>query len=264
MRIEGRTFVVSGGASGLGRATCSAIAKAGGYVAVLDVDEDSSTEIVSEFGREKARFFRVDVSRTESITSATKNVLAWAKSNGKDIGGIVAAAGIGKPAKMVNSKGELFSLEEFDHVMSVNVRGTVDLCRQFLPQIISVTPPDGDHGERGVLVLVSSIAAFDGQPGQVTYSASKGAIVSLTLPLARELAVHGIRVVTIAPGVFATGMTGKLGSEVTTSLQKAMEWPTRAGKPEEFSRLVLEILSNEMLNGTVIRLDGGMRMPSKM
>ena len=127
--------------------------------------------------------------------------------------------------------------------MSVNVRGTVDLCRQLLPQLTSVTCPTVEYGDRGVVILASSIAAFDGQPGQVAYSASKGAIASLTLPLTRDLAPYGIRVVAIAPGVFATGMTRKLGQGVMKSLQKAMEWPTRAGRPEEFARLVLEVIT---------------------
>ncbi len=166
--------------------------------------------------------------------------------------------------QIINSKGEPLDLGEFDHIMAVNVRGTVDLCRQLLPQLTSVTRPIANKGERGVVILVSSIAAFDGQPGQVAYSASKGAITSLTLPLTRDLAPHGIRVVTIAPGVFATGMTGNMGHRAIETLQKVMMWPKRAGRPEEFASLVLEVLGNEMMNGTVIRLDGGIRMPSKI
>ena len=148
--------------------------------------------------------------------------------------------------------------------MSVNVGGTIDLCRQILPHLTSIEPAEGDEGERGVLILVASAAAFDGQPGQVAYSASKGAIVSLTLPLTRDLARYGVRVVTIAPGLFQSNMTKKLGDRALKSLKSAMEFPTRAGRPEEFARVVREALLNSMLNGTVIRLDGGTRMPSKM
>lgn len=147
--------------------------------------------------------------------------------------------------------------------MNINVRGSIDLIRQILPHMsaIEATQPDG---ERGVIVLVSSSAAFDGQPGQVAYSASKGAIASLTLPLTRDLAKYGIRVVTIAPSLFASGMTAVMSDKVRASLTRVMEFPLRPGKPEEFARIVREGLENSMLNGVVIRLDGGMRMPSKI
>lgn len=151
----------------------------------------------------------------------------------------------------------------YDFVMSVNVRGSVDLVAQLVPHLAKVEP-EGEDGERGVVVLVSSAAAFDGQPGQVAYSASKGAIASMTLPMARDLARFGIRVVTVAPGLFDSGMTALMGEKVRRSLMRVMEFPVRAGRPEEFARVVREGVENSMLNGTVIRLDGGMRMPSKM
>lgn len=154
-------------------------------------------------------------------------------------------------------------LDGFDFVMNINVRGSVDLIRQVVPHLCKVKPLEPD-GERGVIVLVSSSAAFDGQPGQVAYSASKGAIASLTLPLTRDLAEYGIRVVTIAPSLFDSGMTAHMPDRVRTSLQHAMEFPTRAGKPDEFASLVQQSIENVMLNGVVIRLDGGMRMPSKL
>jgi 3-hydroxyacyl-CoA dehydrogenase / 3-hydroxy-2-methylbutyryl-CoA dehydrogenase len=147
--------------------------------------------------------------------------------------------------------------------MNINVRGTLDLIRLAIPHMIKNIPFTAD-GERGVLILVSSSAAFDGQPGQVAYAASKGAIASLTLPLARDLARHGIRAVTIAPALFDSNMTRQLPEKARQSLGRAMEFPLRAGRPEEFSRLVLESINNSMLNGTVLRLDGAMRMPSKM
>lgn len=147
--------------------------------------------------------------------------------------------------------------------MNVNVRGTIDLIRQVLPHLSKTTPSSPDD-ERGVLVLVSSSAAFDGQPGQVSYSASKGAIASLTLPLTRDLAKYGIRVVTIAPSLFESRMTAMMSDKVRNSLKRVMEFPVRAGKGEEFSSLVMHGIENVMLNGVVIRLDGGMRMPSKM
>lgn len=156
-----------------------------------------------------------------------------------------------------------FSLDDFDFVMNVNVRGTIDLIRQILPHMASTTPV-GDDGERGVILMVASAAAFDGQPGQVAYAASKGAIASLTLPLTRDLARYGIRVVTIAPSLFDSRMTSMMSDKVRNSLKRVMEFPVRPGKPEEFAGLVRHSVENVMLNGVVLRLDGGMRMPSKM
>jgi 3-hydroxyacyl-CoA dehydrogenase/3-hydroxy-2-methylbutyryl-CoA dehydrogenase len=147
--------------------------------------------------------------------------------------------------------------------MNINVRGTLDLIRLVVPHMVQNTPTSPD-GERGVLILVSSSAAFDGQPGQVAYAASKGAIASLTLPLARDLARHGIRAVTIAPSLFESAMTAQLPERARKSLERVMEFPVRPGKPAEFSSLVREGIENVMLNGTVLRIDGGMRMPSKM
>jgi 3-hydroxyacyl-CoA dehydrogenase/3-hydroxy-2-methylbutyryl-CoA dehydrogenase len=147
--------------------------------------------------------------------------------------------------------------------MRVNVRGTIDLLRYTLPHLSRVSP-EGPDGERGVVILVSSSAAFDGQPGQVAYSASKGALASLTLPLTRDLARYGIRVVTIAPSLFRSGMTANLGEKARKSLERVMEFPVREGAPEEFAGLVRHAFENIMLNGCVLRLDGGMRMPSKM
>jgi len=147
--------------------------------------------------------------------------------------------------------------------MNVNVRGTIDLIRQVLPHMARTEPLDAD-GERGIVIMVASSAAFDGQPGQVAYSASKGAIASLTLPMTRDLARHGIRVVTIAPSLFDSRMTAMMSDKVRASLTRVMEFPLRPGKPHEFAQLVTQSIENIMLNGVVLRLDGGMRMPSKM
>lgn len=169
--------------------------------------------------------------------------------------------------QIIDRHGTPLSLSSFDFVVNINLRGTIDLIRQLLPAITKNEPvgssEEGD-GERGVLVLVSSVAAFDGQPGQLAYSASKGAIASLTLPLARDLAPYGVRVVTIAPGVFESAMTKMMSDKVRKSLEGVMEFPKRMGKADEFAQLVKEVISNSMLNATVIRLDGGVRMPSKM
>ncbi|RFU27412.1 hypothetical protein B7463_g8915, partial [Scytalidium lignicola] len=263
MKIEGRTFVVSGGASGLGRACVVDIVRDGGYVAVLDMNEENGNALVKELGNDKTRFFQTNVLETESIASAVKGTLGWVKETGKEVGGVVAAAGVSTPAKIIDRNFQPMSLDDYDFVMGVNVRGTIDLIRQVVPHMAQ-TKPDNEDGERGVLILVSSSAAFDGQPGQVSYSASKGAIASLTLPLTRDLARYGIRVVTIAPSLFDSAMTAMMSDKVRASLARVMEFPVRPGRPHEFSKLVKQGIENIMLNGVVLRLDGGMRMPSKM
>lgn len=154
-------------------------------------------------------------------------------------------------------------MESIDFVLNINVRGTLDLVRQFLPQLAAVEPI-GPDGERGVILMVASAAAFEGQMGQVAYAASKGAIASMTLPMARDLSRLGIRVVTLAPSMFDSAMTAGLSEKVRDGLKKAMEFPLRPGKPEEFSAVALSAIENIMLNGVVIRLDGATRMPSKL
>ena len=164
---------------------------------------------------------------------------------------------------MLDRDNNPFSLDDVDFVMNVNVRGTIDLVRQTLPHL-ATGPGTGPDSERGVVIMVASSAAYDGQKGQVSYSASKGAVVSMTLPMARDLARHGIRVITIAPSLFESRLTSMMSGKVRKSLEGAMEFPKRAGKPEEFAQLVRQGIENMMLNGVVIRLDGAMRMPSKM
>jgi len=263
MKVEGRTFVISGGASGLGRACVEDICAKGGYVAILDMNEDLAQDVVKQIGGGKTKFFEANVLETESITAAVNGALAWSKEIGKEIGGVVAAAGVSTPAKILDRDGNPFSLDDFDFVMNVNVRGTIDLVRQCLPYMAK-TKPVGEDGERGIVIMVASSAAFDGQPGQVAYSASKGAIASLTLPMTRDLARYGIRVVTVAPSLFDSRMTAMMSDKVRASLTRVMEFPLRPGKPHEFAQLVTHGIENIMLNGVVLRLDGGMRMPSKM
>lgn len=250
-------------ASGLGLATARNIVQAGGYVSILDLNEDGAQALVSELGHDNAMSFIVDVSDTQSIAKAVQGTLSWAKKTGKEIGGVIAAAGVANPARTIDRQGNPFDIEGFDFVMNINVRGTIDLVRQILPHLSKVEPDQPD-GERGIIILVSSAAAFEGQRGQVAYAASKGALASLTLPLTRDLARYGIRVVTIAPGLFDSAMTAGISAKVKDSLTRAMEFPLRPGKPEEFARLVRAALENSMLNGVVLRLDGGMRMPSKL
>ncbi|KAF2401680.1 short chain dehydrogenase reductase [Trichodelitschia bisporula] len=263
MKPANRTFIISGACSGLGLATARALHAAGASIALLDLNHVAGEAIVSELGKDTARFWEVDVSETESITAAIAGAAAWVKETGRAIGGVVAAAGVGSAAKLVDGRtGEPVGIEALDFVLNINLRGTLDLLRQALPHMIKTTPTA--DGERGVLILVSSSAAFDGQPGQVAYAASKGAIASLTLPLARDLARYGIRAVTIAPSLFESAMTARLPEKARKSLERVMEFPVRPGKPEEFASLAMQAVENQMLNGTVIRIDGAMRMPSKM
>jgi len=224
MKIEGRTFIVSGGcvpfpissrtppltslaasASGLGRATIHNLISAGANISILDLNASSGETLVHELTPNRARFFPTDVSFTDSITTAVQGTLGWIQQTGRELGGVIAAAGVSNPAKIIDRNGDPLDMSGFDFVMSINVRGSVDLVRQVLPYLTQVEPEAPD-GERGVVVLVSSSAAFDGQPGQVAYAASKGALASLTLPLTRDLARYGIRVVTIAPSLFESGM----------------------------------------------------------
>ncbi|PSR97232.1 hypothetical protein BD289DRAFT_426317 [Coniella lustricola] len=292
MKIAGRTFVISGGASGLGRATALDLAAHGGYIAILDLNESAGASLVSQIGTSHARFFSVDVTDSSSIASAVKGTYEWITSTTHaPLGGIIPAAGIGNPALIYNKpkktpgsdsshngngdKDKDISIEPsttmdaLDIVLAINLRGTLDIIRQFLPLLANApaqnaSPQPYDDPERGVIILVSSAAAFDGQMGQVAYAASKGAVASMTLPLARDLSRYGIRAVTIAPGTFETPMTSFLSEKVRKGLEKSMEFPKRGGTAEEFAALVRTCVENVMLNGTVIRLDGGARMPSRL
>ncbi|KAH8883603.1 NAD(P)-binding protein [Thozetella sp. PMI_491] len=262
MKIEGRTFVVSGGASGLGRACVRDVCRSGGNAVILDMNEDLGGELVKELGP-SAKFFPCDVTDTENIASVVKSSVEWINQTGKPLGGIIPAAGVGNPGLMLDKKGQPVSIESIDFVLNINLRGTLDLTRQFLPHLAKVEPT-GPDGERGIIIMVASAAAFEGQMGQVSYAASKGAVASMTLPMARDLSRFGIRVVTIAPSMFDSNMTAMLSDKVKKSLLNAMEFPLRPGKPEEFSAMVHSAIENSMLNGVVIRLDGATRMPSKL
>jgi len=260
MQITDRTFIISGGASGLGLATARALHAQGAYVSLLDLHAANGTALTSALGT-RSRFFETDVSCTSAITAAVTATLAWVQETNKPIGGVIAAAGVGLPGLIVDKKNEPLSIESIDFVLNINVRGTLDLIRQVVPHM-TATPSLPPDGARGVIIMVASAAAFDGQMGQVAYAASKGAVASLTLPLARDLSKYGIRAVTIAPSMFDSAMTQMMGDKVRQSLLNTMEFPKRPGLPEEFARLVVECVGNEMLNGTVLRLDGAMRMPA--
>ncbi|KAF2017654.1 NAD(P)-binding protein [Aaosphaeria arxii CBS 175.79] len=262
MKIADRTYIISGGASGLGLATARDLHSRGAYVSLLDLNADSGASIATSLGS-RAKFFETDVSSTDSIAAAIKGTFEWVESTGKPIGGVVAGAGVGLPGLIVDKKNEPLSIESIDFVLNINLRGTLDLIRQAVPYMTTAAP-EGPDGERGVIIMIASSAAFDGQMGQVSYAASKGAVAALTLPLARDLSKYGIRAVTIAPALFDSNMTKMMSKKVKQSLENAMEFPKRAGQPEEFARTVRDSIENGMLNGTVIRLDGAMRMPARL
>ncbi|KAL7945186.1 NAD(P)-binding protein [Trichoderma barbatum] len=259
MKIQDRTFIISGGASGLGKSSAIEIIKAGGYVAILDLsDEEAGKELEKELGP-AAKFFHCNVTETESIAKAVQGTVDWVKKTGKPLGGVMPGAGIGLPAATLNSKGEAFNIEDVDLVLAVNLRGVLDLIRQSVVHIAKVDP-EGPDGERGVVILVSSSSAYDGQYGQVSYAASKGAVASMALPMSRDLARFGIRVVAIAPSLFITNLTAGMTDRVRKAIEDTFVFPKRAGNPPDFSILVKHVIENTMLNGAVIRLDGASRL----
>ena len=244
MEVAGRTFLVTGGGSGLGAATCRVLADSGANVLAVDLRR----------GEEVGRFVEADV-RDEA--GARRAVEAALDAFGA-LHGAVNCAGIGGSARVVGRDGDPFPLDLFRDIVEVNLVGTFNVLRLAAAAMVANEPTD--EGERGVIVNTASNAAFDGQIGQAAYSASKGGVVSLTLPVARELARHGIRVMTIAPGPADTAMLARLPGEIRQSLEAQIPFPPRLGRPEEYAALVRHIVENPYLNGEVIRLDGGLRM----
>jgi 3-hydroxyacyl-CoA dehydrogenase / 3-hydroxy-2-methylbutyryl-CoA dehydrogenase len=262
MYIKDRTFIISGGASGLGLATVRDLHSHGGYIAILDLNADTGARVVRELGS-RAKFWEADMRDTAALEKAVSEISAWTIETSAPIGGVIPAAGVGLPAKLITKNNEPVEMDALDFVLNINLRGVLDLLRLSLPHMTTNTPTTPD-GERGVLILVSSSAAFDGQPGQVAYAASKGAIRSMALVLARDLAQNGIRCVAIAPSYFESAMTAQMSDKVRKSLEKVFEWPKRPGKADEFAHTVRYCVENPMINGEVIRLDGASRMPSRL
>ncbi len=255
MKIQGKSALVTGGASGLGAATVRMLAAHGAKVMIGDVNEDLGKHLAQELGA-SAAFVKADVTNEEQVRGAVEETV-------KRHGGLhiaVATAGIGIAEKLIGKNG-VHDLQRFARVLQVNLIGTFDVIRR-AAHAMTVNEPDEDGG-RGVLIATASVAAFEGQIGQVAYSASKGGIVSMTLPLARELARHGIRVVTIAPGIFNTPLFAGLPAEAIASLGEQVPFPRRLGQPGEYAALVQHIIENNMLNGATIRLDGAIRMAAK-
>jgi NAD(P)-dependent dehydrogenase (short-subunit alcohol dehydrogenase family) len=255
MDIAEKTFIVTGGASGLGRAAAEAILNAGGRVLLLDVNAEAGRAAEQALGA-NARFAHADVASEEQVKAAVD----MATSAFGGLNGVVNAAGIAPAAKVLGRNGP-HPLDLFEKTIRVNLIGTFNVIRLAAVVLTQNTPQAG--GERGVIINTASIAAFDGQIGQPAYAASKGGIVAMTLPIAREFAAAGIRVVTIAPGIFDTPLLAGLPEPARVSLGQQVPFPSRLGRPDEYGALTRHIIENEMLNGEVIRLDGALRMAPK-
>ncbi|HET9929278.1 MAG TPA: 3-hydroxyacyl-CoA dehydrogenase [Polyangiaceae bacterium] len=252
MQLNGSTFIVTGGSSGLGAATARHFHAGGARVVIADVNEDLGQRLAEELGS-RCAFCKTDV----SVEADGQSAVDVARERFGALHGLVNCAGIG-PAERVNGKKGPHRLETFARVIQINLIGAFNMIRLAAAAMASNTPNAG--GERGVIINTASVAVWDGQIGQAAYAASKGGIVSMTLPIARELASIGVRVCTIAPGIFHTPMLAGLPAEVQDSLAKSVPFPPRLGRPEEYAALAQQIVENEMLNGESIRLDGALRM----
>jgi NAD(P)-dependent dehydrogenase (short-subunit alcohol dehydrogenase family) len=251
MEIKGSGAVVFGGASGLGEATARRLAAEGAHVVIADLAEERAEALATEIGGVGVK---TDVLDEESVLAA----ITAAKEAPRGLRISVVCAGLGTPAKLLGRDGSATPFSKFESVVKVNLLGTLNAQRLAAAEIASGEPDD--DGERGVLVQTASIAAYEGQIGQVAYAASKGGVVGLTLPIARELASHAIRVVTIAPGLFETPMLAGLPQAAQDALGGSVPYPARLGRPAEYADLVEHIVTNRMLNGEVVRLDGALRM----
>jgi NAD(P)-dependent dehydrogenase (short-subunit alcohol dehydrogenase family) len=252
LQIENRVFFITGGGSGLGAATARLLARDSAKVVIGDLNDEAGESVAAEIG-EGARFVRTDVTDEESVQAALDTTLDVFGG----LHGLVNCAGVGPASKVLGRKGP-HPLEDFRKTVEINLIGTFNAIR-LAAAVMAANEPD-ESGERGVMINTASVAAFDGQIGQPAYAASKGGVASLTLPVAREFAALGIRVVTIAPGIFETPMLAALPEEARESLGEQVPFPPRLGRPDEYAALVKHIVENEMLNGEVIRLDGAIRM----
>jgi len=255
MEIKGKIFVVTGAGSGLGAASARVLVEAGAKVVLADLNREAGEKLAAEFG-DNARFVETDVANETSAVNAVQTAISVFGG----LHGLVNCAGVAPAEKVVGRDGP-HKLESFARTININLIGTFNMIRLAAEAMMKGEPDAG--GERGVIVNTASVAAFEGQLGQAAYAASKGGIVALTLPVARELAKSGIRCVTIAPGIMETPMLLGMPAEVQESLGKMVPFPSRMGKPAEFAGLVRHIVENAYLNGEVIRLDGAIRMGGK-
>ncbi len=252
MRLQDNTFFITGGASGLGAATAHILVEQGARVVIADINEQAGHATQKELGA-NARFIKTDVTDSKSVSKALINC---SEAFGR-IRGAINCAGTAVAAKTIGRDGP-HALDEFERVIQINLVGTFNVIRLASAQMVENEPDE--ESERGVIINTASVAAFEGQIGQAAYSASKGGIVGMTLPIARDLAKYGIRVMTIAPGIFDTPLLAGLPEKARQSLGEQVPFPSRLGKPSEFGYLARHIIENPMLNGETIRLDGAIRM----
>ena len=252
MQIQNNVFIVTGGASGLGAATARMLAEGGAKVVIADVQEEAGRALASEIG---GRFVKCDVTQEADGKAVVEAAVALGA-----LRGLVNCAGVAPAVKTVGKEGP-HPLDVFQRAVDINLVGTFNMAR-LAADAMSKTA-EANHGERGIIINTASVAAFDGQMGQTAYGASKAAVAGMTLPMARDLARNGIRVMTIAPGIFETPMLMNMPQEVRDSLGKMVPFPPRLGLPQEYAHLARAIIENVMLNGETIRLDGAIRMQPK-
>lgn len=255
MQLKDRSFLITGGASGLGAACCRELASAGARVTIADLNQEAAEQLIDECGA-SVHFIRTDVQNPEQMESSIKASL---DIHGP-LHGLITCAGILRGARIVG-RDTPHDLSLFQKIINVNLVGTFNAMR--LAAAYMINTPEDEEGERGVILTTSSVAAWDGQLGQAGYAAAKGGVASLTLPAARELGQHSIRVVSIAPGIFDTPMMEKVSTAIRNSLEAQIPFPKRFGHPSEFAQLARQVIENRMLNGTVIRLDAAVRMNPK-
>ena len=255
MKIEGHTAIVTGGSSGLGQSVVRALANQGANAAIFDVDEQKGLQTSASLG-DSIRFFKTDVTNETEVSLSVEKVIEAFGA----IHILINCAGVVVPARIISRSGSI-SVEQFNRVIQINLTGTLIAVKLVVEKMLK--NPGNNDGEKGVIINTASVAAFDGQIGQVAYSASKAAIVGMTLPLAREFAEYGLRAVTIAPGLFETPMVAGLPEKAKESLVSQIPFPKRLGKPKEYAALVRHVIENPLLNGETIRIDQALRMGSK-
>jgi len=255
MQIADKLFIVTGAGSGLGEAVARRLSAMGGNVCIADINEEGGNRVAADL-KESAIFCKTDVSDEASVNTCIEAATAQFGA----LSGVVHCAGVGGAKRLVGRDGP-HDLESFQRIVNINLIGTFNIAR--LSANVMQNNAPGESGERGVIVNTASVAAFDGQIGQAAYSASKAGVAAMTLPLARELAKLGIRIMTIAPGLFRTPLMDELPEEVQAALGASVPFPSRLGHPDEFAMLAQQIIENPMLNGEVIRLDGAIRMAAK-
>ncbi|KAJ7708981.1 short chain type dehydrogenase [Mycena rosella] len=259
MKVENRTFIVSGGASGLGLATVRDLINANAHAVIVDRATPQES-----FPADRVLFIRTDITQVEEVARAVADAVAWTEQTGALLGGVINCAGVGFDEATIDARGKPHSPENWDLHLAVNLTGAFNLTRLTLEHLVRV-PPEERDGERGVVILVSSTAAYEGMPSTIAYAATKGAIRAMALPMARDTARFGVRVVTLAPGPFVTPMTGQWTDKVASGMTKnGLLFPQRYGEPHEFATTVRWVLECAYINGENIKMTGGGRLPARL